>query len=131
MKTPIINGISQTGLETYLATRQYAELYWPSLFPVKNVNTLDAKTIVGASGNRVAANIIAYDSTTPEHGRKTLTVKYFDIPKIAIARRKTEREILEHQITKNIQGMNAVIEDYFADLDYCFEGVQARMEWLA
>lgn len=131
MKTPIINGVTQTGLETYLASRQYNQLYWPSLFPIKQVNTLDGKTIIGASGNRVAANIISYDATTPELGRKSISVKYFDIPKVAIARRKTEREILEHQITRNVQGMNAVIEDYFNDLDFCWDGVQARMEWLA
>ena len=65
MKSPIINGVSQTGLEQYLAARQYEELYWASLFPIKNVNTLDAKTIIGASGNRVAANVIAYDASTP------------------------------------------------------------------
>lgn len=131
MKSPIINGISLAGMENYLAARQYSELYWASLFPIKNVNTLDAKTIIGASGNRVAANVIAYDATTPELGRKSLSVKYFDIPKVAIARRKTEREILEHQITRSIQGNNAVIEDYFNDLDFCWDGVQARMEWMA
>ena len=131
MKSPIINGVSQTGLEQYLAARQYEELYWASLFPIKNVNTLDAKTIIGASGNRVAANVIAYDASTPELGRKSLSVKYFDIPKVAIARRKSEREILEHQITRSIQGNLAVIEDYFNDLDFCWDGVQARMEWLA
>lgn len=131
MKSPIINGVSQTGLEQYLAARQYEELYWASLFPIKNVNTLDAKTIIGASGNRVAANIISYDATTPELGRKSLSVKYFDIPKVAIARRKSEREILEHQITRSIQGNLAVIEDYFNDLDFCWDGVQARMEWMA
>jgi len=131
MKSPIINGVSQTGLENYLAARQYSELYWASLFPLKNVNTLDGKTIIGASGNRVAANIISYDASTPELGRKSLSVKYFDIPKVAIARRKSEREILEHQITRNIQGNVAVIEDYFNDLDFCWDGVQSRMEWLA
>jgi hypothetical protein len=131
MKSPIINGVSQAGLEQYLAARQYNELYWASLFPPKNVNSLDGKTIIGASGNRVAANIISYDASTPELGRKSLSVKYFDIPKVAIARRKSEREILEHQITRNIQGNVAVIEDYFNDLDFCWDGVQARMEWLA
>lgn len=131
MKTPIIDGISQTGLNTYLQSRIYSELFWPNFFPVKPVNSLDGKTIIGSEGNRVAANIISYDAKAPELGRKSMSVKYFDIPKVAIARRKTEREILEHQIARSIQGNNAVIESYFNDLDFCYDGVQSRVEWLA
>ncbi len=131
MKTPIIEGFSQAGLESYLATRQYSELYWPTLFPVKPVNSLDAKTIIGDMGNRVAAYVISYDAKTPEASRKTIETKYFDIPKIAIARRKTEKEILEHAITRSLRGADAVLEDYFNDIDFVFDGVMARMEWLA
>ncbi|RPH39880.1 MAG: hypothetical protein EHM87_23315, partial [Burkholderiales bacterium] len=126
MKSPLIDGISQTGLESYLTARTYGELYWPNFFPIKNVNTLDGKTIIGASGNRVAANVISYNASTPELGRKNLTLKYFDIPKVAIARRKTEKEILEHFITRSVQGNLSVVEDYFNDLDFCFDGVQSR-----
>lgn len=131
MKTPLINGISQTGLETYMTARTYDALYWPNFFPLKTVPTLDGKTIVGSTGNRVAAYIISYDATTPEIKRKGATIKYFDIPKTAVAIRKSEREILEHQILKNTIGMNAVIEDIFADSDVCYNGVQGRMEWTA
>lgn len=131
MKTPIITGFSQAGLESYLNARQYNALYWPTLFPVKTVNALDAKTIIGESGNRVAAYVISYDSKAPEVGRKAISTKYFDIPKIAIARNKTEREILEHAITRSLRGNDAVLEDYFNDIDFVFDSVNARMEWLA
>lgn len=131
MKTPIIEGFSVAAMESYLNARQYAELYWPTLFPVKNVNTLDGKTLIGEVGSRIAASIISYDAKAPEASRKTIETKYFDIPKIAISRRKTEKEILEHQITRSLQGNNAVIEDYFNDMDYCFDAVMGRMEWLA
>lgn len=131
MKTPIIAGFSQAGLESYLKTRQYESLYWPTLFPVKPVNSLDAKTIIGSMGNRVAAYIISFDSKAPEASRKVIETKYFDIPKIAIARRKSEKEILEHAITRSLRGNDAVLEDYFNDIDFVFDGVMARMEWLA
>lgn len=131
MKTPIIQGFSQAGLESYLNARQYNALYWPTLFPVKTVNSLDAKTIIGESGNRVAAYVISFDSKAPEAGRKIISTKYFDIPKIAISRRKTEKEILEHAITRSLRGNDAVLEDYFNDIDYVFDSVNARMEWLA
>jgi len=131
MKTPIITGFSQAGLESYLNERQYEALYWPTLFPVKPVNSLDAKTIIGESGNRVAAFVISYDAKAPEASRKVLATKYFDIPKIALSRRKTEKEILEHAITRALRGNDAVLEDYFNDIDFCYDAAQARMEWLA
>lgn len=131
MKTPIITGFSQAGLESYLKERQYNEMYWPTLFPVKPVNSLDAKTIIGDMGNRVAAYVISYDSKAPEASRKVITTKYFDIPKIAISRRKTEKEILEHHITRSLRGNDAVLEDYFNDIDFVYDSVNARMEWLA
>jgi hypothetical protein len=131
MKTTLINELSQPAMDTYLATRQYNELFWPNFFPVKQVPTLDAKTIIGASGNRTAAYIISYDAKAPEISRKSLSTKHFDIPKIAVAIRKTEKEILEHQILRSTLGSNAVIENYFADLDGVYDGVQARMEWFA
>lgn len=131
MKTPIIEGLTEAGLVSYLNARQYEALYWPSFFPLKNVNTLDGKTLIGESGNRVAAHIISYDAKAPEASRKTMKTQYFDIPKIAQSRRKTEKEILEHTVTKAIQGQNAVVEDYFNDVDFVYDAVQARMEWLA
>jgi hypothetical protein len=131
MKTPIIEGVTQAGLESYLAARQYEAVYWPNFFPVKNVNSLDGKTLIGAVGSRVAAHIISYDSKTPEAGRKSLSTRYFDIPKLAQSRRKSEKEILEHQITKAIRGIDSVIEDYFNDAGFVFDSVQARAEWLS
>ena len=131
MKTPIIDGFSEAGLISYLNSRQYSALYWPTLFPVKNVNSLDGKTIIGDVGSRIAAYVISYDSKAPETTRKSLTTQHFDIPKVAIARKKTEREILEHQIAKALRGQDAVLEDYFNDIDYVYDAVQARMEWMA
>lgn len=131
MKTPIIDGLNQNGLESYLNARQYEALYWPTFFPVKPVNRLDASTLIGAEGNRVAAHVISYDAKAPEATRKSMSTVHFDIPKIAVKRIKTEKEILEHQTTKALQGQNAVIEDYFNDVDFVFDSAQARMEWFA
>lgn len=131
MKTPIIEGFTQAGLESYLNARQYAALYWPTLFPLKNVNSLDGKTIVGDSGNRVAAHVISFDASAPQATRKELVKKYFDIPKSAIKRVKSEKEILEHEVTRALRGNDAVLEDYFNDIDFVYDAVQARMEWFA
>ncbi len=131
MKTPIIEGVTQAGLESYLAARQYEELYWPTLFPLKNVDSLDGKTLIGAVGSRVAAHVISYNAKAPEAGRKSLTTRHFDIPKTAQSRRKEEKEILEHRITRSIRGNDAVIEDYFNDIDFVYDSCMARLEWMA
>lgn len=129
MKTPIIEGVTQAGLESYLTARQYEELYWPTFFPTKTVDRLDGQTLIGAVGSRVAAHVISYNAKAPEAGRKTLSTLNFDIPKIAQSRRKTEKEILEHRIAKSLRGQNAVIEDYFNDIDFVYDSAQARKEW--
>lgn len=131
MKTPIIEGLTQGKLDSYLNARQYQALYWPTFFPIKNVPTLDGKTLIGDVGSRIAAAVISYDAKAPEATRKTMSTKYFDIPKIAIKRTKTEKEILEHNILKAQMGIDAVIEDYFADTDYVYDACNGRMEWLA
>lgn len=131
MKTQITEGLDKAVVDSFLQNRLYEQLYWPTIFPIKNVNSLDAKTLIGAMGSRVAAHVISYDSKAPEASRKSISTKYFDIPKTAQSRTKTEKEILEHAITKAMQGQNAVIEDYFNDIDFVFDSVQARMEWFA
>lgn len=128
MKTPIIEGVSEPGLVSYLKSRQYDALYWPNFFPLQNVNTLDGKTLIGAVGSRVAAYIIAYDAKAPEVGRKGIQTTHFDIPKIAIARPKNEKQILEHAVTRAIRGMDAVIEDMYNDVDFVVDAVNAKME---
>lgn len=130
MKTPIIEGLTEAGLVSYLNARQYEQMYWPSLFPIKNVNSLDGKTMIGELGSRVAAHVISYDSRTPEASRRSMSTKYFDIPKVAQSRRKTEKEILEHAITKALRGVDAVVEDYFNDVNFVFDSVQGRIEWM-
>jgi hypothetical protein len=131
MKTQITEGLNQQTVDAYLQKRVYDALYWPTFFPLKNVNSLDAKTLIGAEGSRVAAHVISYNSKAPEATRKTMSTLTFDIPKIAQSRVKDEKQILEHAITKAIQGQNAVIEDYFADLDFVQDSCAAREEWFA
>lgn len=129
MKTQLLNALSQPAMDTYLAVRQYNSVYWPNFFPLKSIPTLDAKVLVGSVGNKVAAYIISYDAKAPQIGRKSVSTKHFDIPKTAISIKKTEKEILEHYILKATMGVNAVIEDHFADVDVCFDGVNAKMDW--
>lgn len=129
MKTPIIEGVTQEGLVSYLKDRLYDALYWPTFFPTKPVDRLDGKTLIGSVGSRVVAHVISYNAKAPEAGRKALSTLNFDIPKIAQSRRKSESDILEHRITKSLRGQDAVIEDYYNDVDFVHDSAQARKEW--
>lgn len=127
----MIEGLTQGKLDSYLNARQYAAMYWATFFPLKNVPTLDGKTLIGDVGSRIAASIISYDAKAPEASRKAVATKYFDIPKIAVKRVKSEKEILEHNILKAQLGLDAVIEDYYNDVDYVNDACNGRMEWLS
>jgi hypothetical protein len=131
MISKLLEGVTQAGLVSYLKARQYDALYWPTFFPLKNVNTLNGKTLIGAEGSRVAGHVISYNAKAPEAGRKAVDFVYFDVPKIAQSRRKSESDILEHEITRALRGNDAVVEDYYNDIDFVFDSVQARMEWYA
>jgi hypothetical protein len=131
MKTPIIEGLTAGDYTSYLATRQFEQLYWPTFFPLKNVNRLDGKTIMGAEGSRAAAMVISYDSKAPELGRKSAQTMHFDIPKVAIKKVKSENDLNEQYITRATIGNDAVMEDYFDDAKAVVDGVNAREEWFA
>jgi len=131
MKTPIIEGLTQGDYTSYLAKRQFSELYWPRFFPLKNVNRLDGKTVMGAEGSRAAAMVISYDSKAPELGRKSVQTMHFDIPKVAIKRVKTENDLNEQYITRSTMGNDAVMQDYFDDAKFVVDAVEAREEWFA
>lgn len=131
MKTPIIEGLKQGDYTSYLKGRMYDALYFPTFFPIKNVNSLDGKTLIGEKGSRVAAMVISYNTKAPELSRKEIKVQHFDIPKIAVKRVRDEIDILEQITTRAMQGNDAVIEDYFNDADFVINGVNARQEWFA
>jgi hypothetical protein len=131
MKTPIIEGLTQGDYTSYLATRQFEKLWWPTFFPLKNVNRLDGKTIMGSVGSRVAAMVISYNTKSPELGRKAIQTLHFDIPKSALKRVRNEIDILEQRITRANNGTDAVLQDYFDDAKAAVDGVEARMEWFA
>lgn len=131
METKITKGLTQEKYESYLKARQYEPLYWQTLFPLKNVNSLSAKTLIGDKGSRVAAFVISYDSKSPELSRKAMSTKSFDIPKVSVKRVMNEMDILEQQITGFRQGPDAVLADYYNDADFVVDGCNARMEWFA
>ena len=61
MKTTLIEGLTQSGLESFLTeTIQCALL--AIVFPFENVATLDSYTLIGDVGSRIAASVISYNA---------------------------------------------------------------------
>ena len=135
MKKTLINGLNEKGLQAYLNRLDLQDFYYPTLFPSKFTPTLTWKALAGEQGVPVAADVISFDSRAPRKTREIVERLQGDIPKIAIGRDKTESELNEYFQLQNFaqttEGANALLDWAFNDVEFCFRGVNARLEWLA
>lgn len=133
MEKTIIKEISKKGLDTYFTAREYEALYWATFFPLKSVISLDFTTLIGEQGGRVAADVIAYDAEAPLKTRRALSKMRGDIPKIAVKRRMTEKDLLEYNILSAMSNSDEkqILDLVYNDLDFVVDSANARMEWLA
>lgn len=133
MENSIIKEVEKKNLDSYFETRQYDELYWPTLFPLKNIFALNFTTLIGEQGGRVAADVIAYDAESPLKTRRAVSKMSGDIPKIAIKRRMSEQDLLTYDILSAMSNTDEqqILDLVYEDVDFVTEGANARMEWLA
>jgi len=132
MEHSILKEATQKKLEVYFSNRVYEGLYWPDFFPLKYVNSLSYETLIGNQGNRVAADVVAYDSTAPIKRRKVISRLTGNIPPIRISRPMRETDLNDYNQIKSAGGnINQLLDLVFNDIDFCVDGVNARMEWLA
>ncbi|MFA6974000.1 MAG: major capsid protein [Parcubacteria group bacterium] len=135
MKATLIQGLNEKGLQAFLNKMTLNEFYFPTLFPFKFTPTLTWKALAGEQGVPVAADVIAFDSRAPRKTREIVERLQGDIPKIAIARDKTESELNEYfqllNYAQTVDGGTALLDWVFNDVEFCFKGVNARLEWLA
>ena len=133
MENTIIKEVTQKGLDTYFKARQYEAMYWPTLFPLKNVMALTFTTLIGEQNGRVAADVIAYDASAPLKTRQVVSKMRGDIPKIAVKRQMSETNILEYSILSRMSDPNEkqILDLVFDDVDFVVQAANARMEWLA
>jgi hypothetical protein len=120
-------------LSVYLTGRVYEQLYYPDIFPVKRVNQLSYETLIGAKGNRVAADVVTYNSSAPVKTRKVISRLTGEIPPIRISREMKETDLNDYNVMKAMgtPDMAALLDLVFGDVDFCVDGVNARIEWLA
>lgn len=133
MENTIIKEITKKNIDSYFKARQYEAMFWPALFPLKTVVNLDYTTLIGEQNGRVAADVIAFDASAPLKTRQIVSKLYGSIPKIAVKKVMTEKDILEYDILTKMAdaGEQQILKMVYDDLDYVVQGVNARMEWLA
>jgi hypothetical protein len=133
MERSILKEATQKNLEIYLKNRVYDKLYYPDFFPIKRVNTLKFETIIGSQGNRVAADVVSYNSSAPEKTRKVISKLTGDIPPIRMKKIMKESDLNDYNILKATGGsdMTQLLDLIFGDVNACIDGVNGRLEWMA
>ena len=132
MEYSLLKEINKKTLTAYLVARVYEKLFWPTFFPLKGTPFLNYETLVGSKGNRVAADVVAYDVSAPLKTRKTVTKLSGEIPSIRMKKKMTEMDLNTYNILKAMAKpeQKSLLDLVFGDIDACVDGVNARLEWL-
>lgn len=109
--------------------------YYPSLFPLRENYTLSWKALEAQTGLKIAGDLVARGATISKKTREAIARIQGDIPKIAIKRTKDENELNEYDVmvamTSQNPDLRALVEAWAEDTKYCWDGVAARLEWIA
>lgn len=138
MKATLIKGLNEKDIQAMLNSLNFNGFYFPTLFPARFTPTLTWKSLQAEQGIPVVADVVSYDSKAPRKRRNTVERVQGDIPQVAIAREKTESEILEYfqllrlaQMGSDAAVQKALLDFVYDDVQFCFTGVGARLEWMA
>lgn len=135
MKQSLIKEFSENDLQAVMDAYTLDEFYYPSIFPVMFTPTLTWRALSGDYGINVAADVISYNAAAPKKTRNVIERLTGKIPKIEIMRVKEETDLNEYQHLQyyygSQEGQKALMNWVYADTDFCFKGVNARLEWLA
>lgn len=128
-------GITEKDMQAVINTYDLKPYYYPTLFPLKENYTLSWKALEAQVGLRIAGDLVARGASISKKTREAIARIQGDIPKIAIKRTKDENELNEYDImvamTSQNPDLRALVEAWAEDTKYCWDGVAARLEWMA
>ncbi|WP_337043858.1 major capsid protein [Emticicia sp. 17c] len=130
----LISGLSEKDMQAVANEYTLADFYFPTLFPLKFVTSLKWESLEGDFGAPVAGDVISWDSRAPRKRREVVSKLSGSIPKIGVAREKTESQMNEYYILKRYNDDAArkeLLNWIWEDQAFCFKAVNARLEWLA
>ena len=135
MERSLIKEVNKKNMAARFTSNAISPVVFPNFFGVKPVSYLKWETLTATKGVPVMADVIAYDATAPIKTREIVNKMSGDIPKIAIKRGMNESDWGEYQrLTAFANGqadLKAILDHVFEDFDFCYNGVRARMEYLA
>lgn len=135
MQKSLMIGITEKDMQAVINTYDLKPFYYPTLFPLKENYTLSWKSLEAQVGLKIAGDLVARGASINKKTREAIARIQGDIPKIAIKRTKDENELNEYDImvamTSQNPDLRALVEAWAEDTKYCWDGVAARLEWMA
>lgn len=135
MQKSLMVGLTEKDMAAVVRTYDLKEYYYPTLFPLKETNSLTWKMLEGQAGLKIAADLVARGATIPRKTREAISRIQGDIPKISISREKLEDELTEYDIMVAMSSGNPdlvnLVQFWAEDTEFCWKGVAARAEWIA
>jgi len=134
----LIKEFSQADMQAYIEQYNMGDLAFGTFFPSKYTPDLTFESLQAATGAKVAAPVVSFNSRAPRAGRPTVGKVVGDIPKIELARVKDERDINTYRqllgkaaASRNPAITKAIIDWIYEDTKFTLDSVNARIEWLS
>lgn len=131
----LMQGLTEVDMQGVINTYDLKPYYYPTLFPLKTSMTLSWKTLEAVAGLKIAADIVSRGSSIPRKQREAISKLSGEIPKIAVSRILEENDLNDYDIALALASGNpnvqAIVEFWAGDMDFCWTGVAARLEWIA
>lgn len=135
----IIPEFSQPNMNAIIQAYPLGDLRYREYFPLAFNPYLTYSNIEGTDGAKIMADIVAIGSKAPLKGRDFVESIKGEIPKVEIARKLNERDLITLQQLRyavNANPTNAGIKNQltgkiYEDPRFCIDGINARMEWMA
>ena len=137
MQKTLMEGLNEPGMQAVLHTFDLKDYLYPGLFPFDETDaySLTWKSLEAQSGLRIAADVVARGATIPRKTREAIERIQGQIPKIAVAREKTEIDLTDYRwwqaMAPNDFSKRKMVSFVVNDMKYCWDGVASRLEWLA
>ncbi len=131
----LMQGLNEKDMAGVVKTYDLKPFYYPTLFPLKENFSLTWKALETRVGLKIAADLVARGARIDKKTREAIARIQGDIPKIAIKRVKNEDELDEYDLmiarTSQNPDLRALVEAWAEDTKFCWDGVAARLEWIA
>lgn len=135
MNSTLIQGLNEKILQAKVNAIDVRPFQFPTYFPLRQVNAFNWKTLTNKNfGHNVAADIAADNASVGRKRRPIFQSASGDLPRLAISREMRRTDIKEYQVALALAGdiyARELVQYWAEDVEYCFTGVQAELEYIA